>query len=90
MPHTASKFIPGDIQMNKTTTSQTWHLIHACKSNLISIIHWYKGGNVLLEGKVQFEYLNQKLEKLHRIDSMVYFYSKIRKKKNPALPHSEI
>lgn len=34
-----------------------------------------------MEGKVQFEYLNQKLEKLHRIDSMVYFYSKKMKKK---------
>lgn len=49
MSHTASRFFSRDPYMNKTTTSQTWHLIHACKSNPISIIHSYRRNNVLLE-----------------------------------------
>lgn len=35
-------FFSRDLNMNKTTTFQTWHLIHACKSNPRSIIDLYK------------------------------------------------
>lgn len=36
-------FSSKDHNMNKTMAFQTWHLIHACKSNPKSIIHLYNG-----------------------------------------------
>lgn len=36
-------FTSGKSNMSNAAASQTWHLIHACKSNGRSIIHLYKG-----------------------------------------------